>query len=458
MTILVKLVFVSINFSCRSAIFFIYLKKPDDIGPNSEYLNSMKKLEWLIKIFTFLSCPFFLIVSSTQAWARPEFAAETNIVNCAVCHVNPYGSGARTLRGKQFGSRDYKAAWLSKSDLFTVDARMQDYSAQRNPPSNSQTKGLMLMNVIPTANLPIAAEPTDHPVAELVLSYNYAPVGAGAREGYFLFRTAPTEEHTFVSSVLVGNFSAPFGLLTEEHRTYTRQMVAKTNRSFESGVMINGDPSFKFHYDAALTSGFANGGTGSDTHPDSWGAILNIRHQISDLPLQVGVSHSQEGTSALDHNLSATSLYMVFASDRYAGEWTKGNLQIEATYASGWDNSNYTTTASDGISYFIPSSAGAWQTSLMNANSFGWTGLLNWDLNRHWILQFKHEQFIPDASFQGDSFYRNGVGFKYYFGSNMNLIVRVDKGEVTRPGLTSTDLASIKAIGDTYFALLHLWL
>lgn len=401
---------------------------------------------------------FFLtsVVLSQNSFARPEYAAESHIVNCGACHVNPYGGGARTAEGKHIGSRDYKANWMSKNDLFSMDMRMQDYYSQKIQGTNSQAKGVMLMNAIPTANLPIAPEQEAKPLARMVLSYNYAPVGAGFREAYLYMRIAEPEENSYASSLLVGNFMAPFGLFTDEHRTYTKQMVAMTNRNFESGVMLNADPSHKFHYDLALTSGFANGGLGQDTKSDSWAAFANLHHQILELPLQVGLSYAIEGTSTPATQPTAASLYGVLSFDSLVENF-KGNIQAEAVSAIGWNNSNF-VSGQDGITYFIPSTATAWQKALTNSNSFGFSTLFNWDLSRHWTYQIKLEQFIPDTSYQGDVFNRAGTGFKWYFGSNMNVIFRYDHGDVSRPGLTNTDLGSIKAIGDTYMALLHVWI
>jgi hypothetical protein len=402
-----------------------------------------------------------IICGSVVAQARPEYAAEMNIVNCSACHVSPTGAGARTVNGKLFGSRDYEAGWWSKQEIGSLDVRGQDYYYQGAPVSPvvtpTQSKGLMIMNVIPTFNLPLA--PTlDTPAEDhLVLSYNFAPVGQSMREAFWIHRFVPVEEKSWATSILLGDFMAPFGLMTDEHRTYTKQMVAMTNREFESGVLLSGDPSYKVHYDLATTSGFANGGMGTDTHPDSWAVFANLRHQISTLPLQVGLSYAVEGTSASANNLTATSVYGVFSWSRYFSGF-HGNIQTEVVTASGWDNSTYTTTVGDGIGYFIPTTATGWQSNLNNANSIGTTTLVNWDLTRHWTLQYKYEQFSPDQGYQGDAFYRSGAGFKYYFKSNMNLITRYDHGYVNRPGLTNTDLSGIKAIGDTYFALLHIWL
>ena len=396
-------------------------------------------------------------ISTQKSFARPEYAALTHIVNCAVCHVNPYGSGARTVYGKLYGSRDFRPNWASKQEIVSLDVRGQDYYYQPVSPTNTQSKGVMIMNVIPTVNLPLAPSLDEPALGNLVLSYNFAAVGQGLREAYYLNRFAPTSETAWISAMLVGNFMAPFGLLTDEHRTYTHQMVAMTNREFESGLLVTGDPTYKMHYDLAISSGFANGGLGTDSHPDSWGVFANFRHQIRNLPLQVGLSYAIEGTSAANYPLTAGSLYGVFAWDQYAPKF-KGNIQTEIVAARGWNNSSYTTAAGDGIGNFVPSTATNWLGAIQDSTALGFASLANWDLTPHWTIQLKYEQFIPEMNYQGDSFYRTGGGFKYAVNANVNLLARYDHGYVNRPGLSSTDLTSIKAIGDTYFALLHIWL
>ena len=402
---------------------------------------------------------FVLLCSlGLKSYARPEYAAAIGIVNCAVCHVNPYGGGARNVSGKLYGSRDYKPNWFSKQELLSVDVRGQEYWVSRNSPKNTQSKGLMLMNAIPTANLPITPDLAEPPVGRLVLSYNFAPVGAAFREGYYLIPLSPVGENSWLSNVLVGNFAAPFGLLTDEHRTYTHQMVAMTNRDFESGVMLTGDPTLRVHYDLAATSGFANGGLGTDTHPNSWAGFANVRHQVPSLPLQFGLSYALEGTTASAYNLEAECFYAVLALDRLTGPAFQGSFEAEAVWARGWNNSSWNTAAGDGIGYFIPTTTPAWQTAVVDSRSSGYNTLLNWDLNRHWTLQLKYEQFTPDVSYAGDSFYRTGEGFKYFFNSNASLMFRHDDGYAKRPGLTSADLATIGAVGETYLAMLHIWL
>jgi hypothetical protein len=403
----------------------------------------------------FLGTFFFLILSTGAVLARPEYAAEAGIVNCGACHINPYGGGARNAEGKLYGSRDYRTTWLSRQDLFSLDMRGQEYWESRN---SSVNKGVMIMNVIPTANLPLAYEKDEPPFANLVVSYNFAPVGPSLREAYYISKESPVTENSWISNVLFGDFQAPFGLFTDEHRTYTRQMVPLNNREFESGALMTGDPSSKVHYDLAVSSGFSNGGQGTNTHPDSWATFANFRHQIGGLPWHLGASYAVEGTTAAPSNLTATSLNSVFSFARYGGRHFRINLQAEAVWASGWDNSTFVTTSGDGISYFVPSTAAAWQTALTNANSFGYYALINWDLSRHWVLQFKEEQFTPDNGYQGDSFNRFGEGVRYYVNANANIILRHDYGYTTRSGLTGTDLAGIKAVGETYFALLHIWL
>lgn len=178
-----------------------------------------------------LSGLFFLLMSPA-ALARPEYAVKQNS-SCTACHVSPWGGGPKTVYGKFYGSRDYPMAKTSSSDLYSVSVREIAYYP--NSPSTT-ANGLALMEASASGNVPVIQN-EDGTEFRLVGTYNASPVGSGAREVYF--RWKPTsDENAPLAYLTVGRFNAPFGLLTDEHRTYVRIQTNMSLNSFENGALF----------------------------------------------------------------------------------------------------------------------------------------------------------------------------------------------------------------------------
>jgi hypothetical protein len=406
----------------------------------------MKYLNLNIKFLFFL----LPLVAQEVALARPEYAIQSHINQCTACHISPTGGGLRNLHGKLYGSHTLKIAKLNTNDYWAFDVRAQLGHAKRGA---TVAKGFLLMNSIGSAQVPVATEGAGAPF-RLVGSFNFGMMGAGLREVFILVDPVITNaEATTETKMLVGKFPAPFGLATDEHRTYTKVMVNSTNREFESGLQFSADPTFQFHYDLALVNGFQNDGT-PVIHPNPWGAIGNIRYMPNSQNGFLGASHSQHGNTNLKKPLMANSLYGGIATNSLF----PGTFTAEAVTATGWNNPTYNTgsgIAGAGIDYFIPAVETAWRQALVDSTSLGIVTSLNYDINPKLSLLYRLEEFIPDTKFKGDFFHRDGVGFRKILSTQSQMIFRIDQGKLNRPGV-STD--GLKSTGQNIFILLHYWM
>ena len=230
-----------------------------------------------------------LVLNATPAFARPEYALKTK-QNCTACHVNPWGGGPKTVYGKFYGSKDYKPLETSTTDLFSADMRAIAYYP--SGPSKT-TNGIALMEVAPSANVPLTKSDADSDF-RAVATYNFSPLQSGAREAYIRWQPNSQDDHALMSHVMFGRFNSPFGLLTDEHRTYTRLQTNMTLNNYEMGVAFSGNILDSLHYDLAFCNDFQNGG-GAFTNGDiSYGEVLNLRWNPSSLPFFLGASQNYQ--------------------------------------------------------------------------------------------------------------------------------------------------------------------
>lgn len=405
----------------------------------------------------------FLQLLSFVAEARPEFAAQYTYVSCTMCHVNPAGGGIRKIEGKLYASRIFAPSEWSKQAWFQFDSRSQVAYAKRT--ASAERKGVMIMTTTPAVHLPVVKKPsTGQDEVEVVFSHGLGLANTGLMDAYLLFNygqgpslKAPTGEKANVErplhSILVGQFIAPFGLATDEHRTYTRIMTKSTVRDYQSGLLLSGDPDVRFHYDLALSAGLQ---TASALATDSpWGLYANMRWNPFRAPMFFGMSYAQVGTQKVAYPLEAASMSMVLTTDQATNGTLTGALLAEVTWAHGWNNS-LVNGGLTGIGYFIPDTETNWQTALNDSRSLGYLLQYNWNLSQTWQIQLKQEQFIPDERYTGDVFNRTGLGFRHYLNSNMSLTGRVEKSDSTRPGITET--GNVRAVDNMAYLLLHLWI
>lgn len=395
-------------------------------------------------MIAFILFSFFTIFAN----ARPEYAAQHGLVSCTLCHQNPVGGGIRKLQGKAYGSHGYEQADLSKQDFWQFDARAEFASKHNN---QQDSRGFLVMTNNVGLNAPVLKDPETHvDRLNMVVDYGTGLLSSGLLSAYGIYQVDTDTLHRPLSSVMVGRFYTPFGLATDEHRTYTRRMSKTSMNDFEAGALFSGDPWTRLHYDLALTNGVGQDGAKLATNDNPWGLIANLRMNPFAEPMFVGLSYAVHNMDT-HYALQMASLYFVFSTDKWTGGALKGSFSGEVVSTQGWNNSAYNSYVNTD---FINDKA--WQAALVDSRAIGFNLLWQIQLSEKWQLQIKQEQFQPDSSYAGDIFNRTGVGIKHFLRSNLDYTFRLENSYSTRAGMN--DAANVNGVGKMAFLLFHLWI
>ena len=397
----------------------------------------------------------FLIVAlgCGVAQARVEYAVRNGFVSCMQCHVSPAGAGIRNMGGKLYGFKNYVANPLSQSELYQADVRsaFMHTSSDKLP----SRRGFMVMSTNGAVSLPVVKSDDGWSMG-FVGSYGFGMLESGLRDSYAIF-TAPGGKG-LVDAILVGRTKPAFGLATDEHRTYVRLQSRTTYalRDFETGVMVSGTPLYSFHYDLMLTSGEktlagSGGSSGSSTSP--WGLYVNLRMIPFHGPLTLGASYNQQGNQNLNYDAEAMSVSAGVALEKLTFGLLPGTFLVEGARAHGWNNQTMNPSLA---STFGAAAQAGWFTAFADAWSEALLAQLSLDLSQHLTALGKAEQFTPDTSYPGDSFFRYGAGLRWYMNSNANLQLMYESSYSSRAGLNSS--SGVPAVENFTYLLLHLWL
>ena len=396
-----------------------------------------------IKIFCLILYSFLFTQS---ALARPEYAAK-NQMSCTSCHASPWGGGPRNLYGKIYGARSLGAPITNSSDVYYADFRTLLFLPKKPVTSSN---GLVIMEAAPSANVPIA-ENEDGSGMRVVATYDFSPLGAGVREAYIHWKFGPDEDR-LVSHLLVGRFNSPFGLLTDEHRTYAQALTNSTLNNYNAGIAISGEPVQTLHYDLALVNNLS--GNGSFNNQDFiWGNVFNLRWSPAFFPGFIGASQN------FQHSINqaepfAFSGYAALSMDRITHNVVKGSLMGEVVTSKNWiDPLNNPSLNSP--AFFVPTVDSAYQTATAASHSLAYYFQAKYDLNTRWSFFYKYDYLLFDQAFQGDGFARHGLGFEVFINSNVIFNARVEKAVVGRPEISGTNTLAAE---DDLIAMLRLWI
>ncbi len=399
---------------------------------------------------------FGLLVTLTiSAQARPEYALQRT-TNCITCHALPMGAGPRNVFGKIFGSRSYKTAETSNSDLYYGDFRAEYFSPIEKPREAGKANGLALMVAAASVNVPIRIR-DDGSSLRAVLTYDMGILSQGTREAVFLW-TLPTEKNVFLpDQVLFGRFYAPFGLLSDEHRTYTKMQTRTAFRDFNMGGLMAWDFSDNMHLDLAVTDGNPQAGSLSTGDVES-AVFANLRWIPSALPFLFGVSYTHHESQVNDPASTlitpvgqAGAGYLGIDFNRItSGRWN-AVVTGETVIAKGFNGNT------EMASFFFPSdgTASAYQNAVSSSQSRGYYSQFKWDITRNITFMYKFDYLQPDVRFPGDYFLRNGIGFRYQFESNEIVYLRYEKSTVTRPEIQNS---SAFTAYDDIWLMLRIWI
>lgn len=415
--------------------------------------NRNKSYLWPLSLFAaFVRQSLLLSIVAAPCWsqARVEYAIRHGVVSCMQCHVSPVGGGIRNSTGKLYGFKGYDSNPLSLSEYYEADVRSAFMLTQGdNTPSR---RGFLVMSTNGAVALPILKSPGAWSTT-YVGSYGFGMLETGIRDSYAIFR--PAGLVGLVTAVIVGRTKPAFGVLTDEHRTYTRVQTrtSLTAGDFETGVMVSGTPLYGLHYDFMMTSGDRGAGASTGSSINPWGFYANIRAIPWNGPLFVGASYNELGTQTLNYDASATAIWTGLALDRITGGYIPGVLVLEGSRAHGWNNQ----TLNPALGRTFGSAAQpVWFTSIADSWSEALLAQLSIFATPHLTVLAKAEQFTPDVDLSGDAFFRYGGGVRWYLNSNMNLALIYESSYSTRAGMNGT--AGVPAVERFTYALLHIWL
>lgn len=375
--------------------------------------------------------------------ARPEYAVKVK-ASCTACHVAPWGGGPRSVYGKIYGSHNLGMAKTSSSDLFYGDLRTIAFYPI-NPAQ--RTNGIATMEIAPSANVPIIESPEGSEF-RAVATYNFAPIAPGPREAYMRWRPF-AEDSGILGYVTFGRINVPFGLFTDEHRSYTKLQTNTSLNAFNQGLAISGSLYQGLQYDWALLSdmqsaSFSNGGL-------TWATVLNLRYSPPELPFSIGISAQHQSMTTLPNPRAAT-VYGVFSVDSLTGGDIPLSLLGEVSVAQNWNQSKINPGLG---AFFIPAAAAPFQSATQLSTSRGYQSMAKVTLSDRWTVLYKFDYLALDANFTADAFARHGLGINYFFNSNLMIDTRVEKSLVGRPEIKGS---SVFGAEDCFLAMLRLWI
>ena len=384
---------------------------------------------------------FLLGLMPQDGIAFPRYAVKHYQVRCTSCHLGPSGGGPLNLNGKAYATRNLKSGPLDRVGWVAGSMRILGFWPE-NAADKSNGLGLMEASLTGSWIFSRSEGGAEH---ALVLTNDFGKFGPGPREVYLLSYSGKLTS-AFPNRLLLGRFNVPFGLLTDEHKTYTRSQTQTSLNSFEMGVMASGDPAVFLHYDLALLNGFQSGGS-LNSEDFRWGLIANLRTDLRVLPIQLGASYIYH-YSAEGENPRAYTLYTLFSLGRLTQESLPLTLAMEAVWAQHFNR----TTINSSFSSFVPFSQSAIQSALERSTSFGWTVRADLELSSRWTLVGKWEGLALDKGFFGDAFHRVGGGARYQFLAHLYGLLRM---EFARTGQSTLDAAGVRPAENRGYFLLR---
>jgi hypothetical protein len=278
--------------------------------------------------------------------------------------------------------------------------------------------------------------------------------GSQVREAYIRFQLA-SQGNVAPPEVMFGRFYVPFGLLTDEHRTYTRLQTNTMYNNYDVGGSISWNFNPDWHWDAALVNDFQTGGNFNQGDL-TFGTVLNTRWNPHQLPFLVGASGIFEKTTKFPQPF-AFSEYGVLSFDRLTHDKVSANLSLEAVEAMNWNNPALNNgQINPGLSqFFIPSSDAAYLRSITYQRSRGYYALFKYNITHVWTPFYKLDYLNLDTGSDYNSFLRHGFGVEAYLNSNLILNVRYELSHVNRPEIAESN---VLAAHSDVFAMLRVWL
>jgi hypothetical protein len=394
----------------------------------------------------FLFAPFVClcgIFPLSLAHSRVSYSAHTATLSCTACHVSPTGGGIQNVDGKIFGLHEYPFTGVALQDLYQFDFRSVFYT-----PENLRTDrgGFGLMELLAAVNFPVEGKNSR---THFVAAYNFGIFMAGLRETFLLWKIR--EDRRRPGHILVGRFSAPFGILTDEHRTFVRVQTRTTHNDFQMGVLAADEISPTLHYDVALVNGFQSSdseGSGRFSMGLTAGGFLNLRWMPSYKPWFLGISGSYFSRHSGAPNPYGVSTYGVVSLDRFTKHRLPFILQTEAVASRHWNDFEINPELRR---LFFPGEATATTDVLEDQTAIGVYGEVDALLDRHWTLIYKLDRLDFSTRNANDTFTRHGFGARYFASAGATVQVRYELAITSIPD----ELRDSLAAQDAGWLLLH---
>jgi hypothetical protein len=382
---------------------------------------------------------FNLFFAST-AFARPEYAIRQK-ANCTSCHVLPMGAGPRLMSGKYFGSRSFPPADTSANEYFYGDFRAEYYRPKQDPQDKKNGLGLMVASV--SAHVPIKSGTAYD--TKYLGTFDMGAQPIGSREQTFLWIKKESSS-LLPNQILFGKFYLPFGIVSDEHRTYVRMQNSTSFRDYDFGLLLGWDFWEASHVDLTITNGFAKAGAFTDQ--DETNAVnANLRINPPG-PAMVGVSHMiVESVKRTVQPATSSAMYFGFDFSNLTKNWLQLTVLGEWQQSKGFNESNMQAAFFSTNSTFMD--------SVKSATSDGKLITLRWDLVDNFALTYKYDSLAFDKEFPGDRYDRTGYGFIWQFESNFQLIGRHEKPKNDRADLANENS---RATQEVFFLMLRGWI
>lgn len=402
----------------------------------------------LFKSILFASLMVLGLFLTAKAFARPEYALQYRMVTCNSCHASPFGGGPRNVAGKMFASRFSSPSPLSQQSWVAADVRGISYYPKGGTKSR---QGSALMTSTVSTIVPVKTN-EDGSTLTAVGSYSLGVVQQGPRDLYVQWVTPASEQGQKV--IQFGRMNAPFGLITDEHRTYTRLLTKTGIFDYEYGGSISGDFQ-SVHWDFALTNGLTTGGEFNANSPAqedaTAAAFLNLRW-MPEWPIMLGASVGYHDRMPQHRDPYAIAAYTGLVLDTLTNNILNGSIFFEGVYAENWSNSSLNNNINR---YFISQADTTYTEAVRFAPALAWNAQMNINFLTTWVAQYKLDSLTFDPKYVGDRYLRHGVGVKKFIDSNIVAFARYEFADVGRADVKDTN---VYAAQDAFWMMLQLWL
>lgn len=399
------------NFSLNSLFFTCHYFR--------HLLLSLSKIQ---KIYTF-KLLFVVVLSWHQPGeTRPEYGLKHGINRCTACHISPAGGGIKNLNGKLYGAHGFKPPSHLRQDFLSADIRF----GYLQPKKKENRSGLFVMAGLVGGQITLTEKESPYEL-KAVLSHdilNSAEWDAFVRIQYY----DDTETSWKPQHFLFGRYHLPFGLLNDEHRTYTKlQTLSQYNSSLEMGALFSGQPYESLHYDVSFINGESSKGRLNPGQAPLWGTSSNLRWmpQSPRTPFFLGGSlknyKKEDGLS----QPWAHSVYGGFSFERATQGLMRADILFEV---AGSQHLNQSFQANAGFPLDTN-----YLNLISNTESKGYFTQFNYYLTPKVTLQFKFDRIELNKDFPADGFEKLGIGLKHVLPGSGLFYLRFEKAQIGQP-------------------------